>query len=328
MKSLPVVAAPLAGALLMLGAAFAADAPAPAPPPWGNAGLLRFRADAGGGFTFDTGVLRGRLRAGGKSLGLTGVIHGETGARLDRSNGLLSHYRVFANGRRFGAGAWDWPGQATLQEDGAVRVEWPATEERPFAMRAEYRLTRPGVVAVETAVEAREPLKDFEVFLASYFDAAFTNSLVAARRDGALEWVAAAPEAGEWQMFCRDEAARVLASDGRWRLEPHPVTWSFPAELAGPAVRAQRKAPATGLVATFSTTTADCFAVATPHQYEGHYSMYLSLFGRTLRTGESSRAGVSLTLAGPGSPWRRGASGDGSPGRDGGVAGGQRQQGR
>lgn len=40
----------------------------------------------------------------------------------------------------------------------------------------------------------------------------------------------------------------------------------------------------------------DCFAVSTPHQAEGHYSMYFSLFGRTLKAGEPARARVRIML--------------------------------
>ncbi|MGC8988614.1 MAG: hypothetical protein ACP5MD_00665, partial [Verrucomicrobiia bacterium] len=68
-----------------------------------------FSPAADGGFEFDTGVLRGRLAKGAKPLGLTDVVHVPTGARLDGSNGLLSHYRVFTRGKRYGGGAWDWP---------------------------------------------------------------------------------------------------------------------------------------------------------------------------------------------------------------------------
>jgi sugar phosphate isomerase/epimerase len=260
---------------------------------------LRFRPDGKGGFTFDTGLLRGRLHADGKSLGLTEVHHGPTGARLDRSNGLLSHYRVFANGQRFGGGAWDWPGTAAALDDGSVEVRWPAAEGRPFALRAVYRLTWPGVVEVETAVEPQAELKGFEVFLASYFEAAFSNAQVAVKTVAGTAFVEATPDRGDWQMYVRDASARALAADGRWKLEPNPVAWSFPAELAGPQVRAQRRAAALGLAATFASTTADCFAVATPQQTEGHYSTYLSLFGRTLAAGETARARAALTISRP-----------------------------
>jgi hypothetical protein len=73
---------------------------------------LAFVANDKGEYTFDTGVLRGTLRQGGKSLGLAPVIHIPTGARLDRSMGILSFYRVFTTGKRYGAGAWDWPSTA------------------------------------------------------------------------------------------------------------------------------------------------------------------------------------------------------------------------
>lgn len=276
----------------------AGDTPPPVATPTSPA-ALQFQPDGRGGFTFDTGVLRGRLHAEGRSLGLTEVMYGPTGARVDRGHGLLSHYRVFANGRRFGGGAWDWPSTAARLPDGRVEVRWAAAEDRPFTLRAVYRLTRPGAITVETSVEPQSELRGFEVFLASYFDPAFTNSFVAARHGEVTGFATATPDRGEWQMFPRDAAARTLAEDGRWKLEPHPVVWTFPAELAGPTLRAHRRAPGKGLLATFSADTSECFAVATPHQTEAHYSTYLSLFGRTLAAGQTARARVSLVITGP-----------------------------
>jgi hypothetical protein len=40
----------------------------------------------------------------------------------------------------------------------------------------------------------------------------------------------------------------------------------------------------------------DCFAIATPHQTESHYSVYLSLFGRDLKAGETVRARARLLV--------------------------------
>lgn len=279
----------------------AASGPAtsPEPPP---ALRLKFEPDGLGGYLFDTGVLRGHLHAGGASLGITEAYHVPSGARLDQSKGLLSHYRVFANGRRFGHGAWDWPSTASLLPDGRVEVRWADTNDRPFTLRAIYQLARPGVITVETHVEAREELRGFEVFLASYFDPAFTNSFVLVKGRSRNGYANATPDKGEWQMYPRDAAARALAEDGRWKLEPHPVAWTFPAELAGPTARAFRRALGKGLLATFSADLADCFAVATPHQTEAHFSTYLSLFGRTLAAGQSARARVSLIITGPSAP--------------------------
>jgi hypothetical protein len=40
----------------------------------------------------------------------------------------------------------------------------------------------------------------------------------------------------------------------------------------------------------------DCFAILTPFQTEPHYSMYLSLFGRDLKSGETARARTRLLI--------------------------------
>ncbi len=258
---------------------------------------LYFRPDGKGGFTFDTGVLKGRLHANGKSLGLTEVVHVPTGARLDRSNGLLSHYRVFTTGKRYGGGAWDWPSTAALLEDGQVEVRWPAAEGRPFTLRATYRLTGAATIEVETAVEAQAALRDFESFLASYFAPAFTNALVRGKAGATSDLAAVTADKGDWQMYPRDAAARQLAEDGRWKLEPNPVAWTFPAEFAGPAAEAQRRAPGLGLVAVIKASATDCFAIALPHQTESHYSVYFSQFGRNFQAGETARAKVRLILS-------------------------------
>ncbi len=270
----------------------------PAAPDTDVKARLRFEPDGLGGFVFHTGVLRGRLHAGGASLGLTEVVHEPTGARLDQSKGLLSAYRVFANGRRFGAGAWDWPSVATAREEGSVEVRWVEDPERPFSLRAVYRILRPAILSVELGVGAREPLRGFEVFLASYFDPAFSNAFVLVKGPRDDVFAHATRERGEWQMYPRDAAARALAEDGRWQLEPHPVTWSFPAELAGPVIRAHRRAWGRGVLATFDATPEDCFALAMPHQTEPHYSIYLSLLGRNLAAGQEARARVNLVITG------------------------------
>jgi hypothetical protein len=255
-----------------------------------------FRADGEGGLAFETGVMRGRLHAQGKSLGLTDVIHLGTGARLDRGNGLLGHYRVFTHGKRYGGGAWDWPSTVLQRDITTVEVNFADAEQRPFTLRAIYRLLKPSTIEVETVVTAREAITGFEVFLASYFEAAFTNASVMVKTGGTEDLVDATRDRGDWQMYVRDAASRALAEDGRWRLEPNPVDWKFPFELAGPRMMAQRRAVGPGLSAMFTALTTDCFAVAMPYETEGHYSMYLSLFGRTLRPGETASAKAQLIV--------------------------------
>lgn len=256
-----------------------------------------FKAADDGGFTFDTGLLRGRLRAGGKSLGLTEVIHVPSGLRLDRSNGLLSHYRVFTTGKRYGGGAWDWPSTARLDAEGSVRIGWDATDDRPFSLQATYRWVDDHTIDLETAVSARAVLPGFESFLASYFQESFTNALVHATSPtptGPPLFLAALPEEGDWQMFPRDAAAVTLIQDGRWKFPPNPVEWRIRPRFAHPL--AFRRSPSADLLAAFMAPEADCFAIAVPQQAEGHYSLYLCLFGREVKAGETLRARTRLHL--------------------------------
>ncbi|MGO9198962.1 MAG: hypothetical protein ACLQM8_00255 [Limisphaerales bacterium] len=255
-----------------------------------------FSAAGANEYSFDTGVLRGKLRAEGRSRGLSSVVYVSTGMRLDSSMGLLSHYRVFSAGKRYGTAAWDWPGEATLGSDGAVEARWPAADGRPFELRARYRWAAPNILDLETTVLAKTNLLRFESFLASYFTADFTNALVwAAGPDGRRQFIAADKSYGAWLAFPRDEEAAAVIRDGRWKFEPNPVDWVVMPALARPL--AVRRAPATGLTAVLTSPASDCFAVCTPQQSDPHDSLYLSLFGRDLKEGETARARVRLLIA-------------------------------
>jgi hypothetical protein len=155
-----------------------------------------------------------------------------------------------------------------------------------------YRWSAAAGLDVETRVEAKADLTGFESFLASYFDPAFTNAAVRVKTPMGDQWMEATPARGDWQMYVRDAAARQLVEDGRWTLEPHPVAWTFPFEVSGPTAEIRRVAVGSGLAAGFSARAEDCFALAMPHQTEGHYSVYLSLFGRDFKAGESAIARV------------------------------------
>lgn len=257
-----------------------------------------FRAAADGGFEFDTGVLRGRLAKGGRALGLTDVVHVASGNRIDSSNGLFSFYRVFSRGKRYGGGAWDWPCRARLIENGGVEVLWSADETRPFEMRALYEWRSPSVLEVKTSVRAIERIDAFEVFLASYFAAGFTNSMVlvgeSAGSAGEAVFRHAAKQSGDWQMFARDKAARTLILDGRWQLPPNPVDWAIYPVLSRPL--GVRRSEQSGIAVALMGVPEDCFAIATPHEAEGHYSMYLSLLGRDIGAGQSTQTRTRLVL--------------------------------
>jgi hypothetical protein len=260
---------------------------------------LAFVANDKGEYTFDTGVLRGTLRQGGKSLGLAPVIHVPTGARLDRSMGILSFYRVFTTGKRYGAGAWDWPSTAKLLPDGAVQVTWSEAADRPFEMGALYRWKDPQTIDLETTVTAHKDVSGFESFLASYFGEAFPTPCVYVRENpeaqGKPGLLPVRKTYGDWQMFPRDDQVLPLIRDGRWGLQPNPVNWTIMPRLAAPL--ALRRGAGNGLVAVLMAPPEECFAIATPYQGEGHYSLYMSRFGRDLRAGETARARVRLVIA-------------------------------
>jgi hypothetical protein len=257
-------------------------------------GRLAFAASGTNGFTFDTGVLKGKLRAGGKSTGLSSVVHLPTGVALDSSMGLFGHYRVFSANKRHGTAAWYWPSDAQLRLDGSVEVRWPAAEDRPFELQAVYRWAAPDTLNLETSVQAKTNLAKFESFLASYFAEGFTNACVYVRSNGQAWLMSAEKSDGIWQAFPRDERAVSIIQDGRWNFPPSPVDWVIRPHLAKPL--GVRRCPANDLRALLMSPPQDCFAVLTPFDAEPHRSMYLSLFGKDLKAGETARARARLVI--------------------------------
>ena len=261
-------------------------------PPAGT--RLAFTASGTNEFAFDTGVLKGKLRAGGKSTGLSSVVHLPTGVTLDTSMGLFGHYRVFSANKRYGTAAWDWPSEAKLRPDGSVEVRWPSAEDRPFELRAVYRWAAPDTLDLETSVQANANLAGFESFLGSYFADGFTNARVCARSNGGQLLEAADKNSGIWQAYPRDDQAVSIIQDGRWKLQPNPVDWVIRPRLAKPL--GIRRCPANDLQAVLMSPPSDCFAVLTPFEAEPHRSMYLSLFGKDLKAGETARARARLVV--------------------------------
>ncbi len=253
---------------------------------------LRF-SPAGDEFHFDTGALRGTLRGGGKSTGLSAVFDCATGTNLARSMGVFSHYRLLDSETRFGTAAWDWTNTVKLLPDGAVEALWRADADHPLDLKAIYRWTASNALDVTTTVTARKDLRKFESFLASYFNG-FSQSRVFAQHNGKSEFIAAEKSSGTWQAFPRDDDAVKIIGDGRWKRPPHPVEWNIMPQLAAPM--GMRHDDATGLTALIMSRPQDCFGVLTPFGEEGHRSLYLSLFGRDLKSGESVSAISRLVI--------------------------------
>ncbi len=279
----------LVGAVMLLGGvALGAETPS----------KLAFVSDGKGGFTFDTGVLRGTLCQNGKPQGLTSVTHIPTGARIDGGSGILGYYRVFTTKKRYGTAAWEWPGKAKLLPDGGVQVSWPEADDRPFEMSAIYRWKDPQALDVETSVKAGSDLNMFESFVASYFDAAFLSPFAYVNENpaslGTPSFLPAKKAMGDWQIFPRDADVLPIIQDGRWQIAPNPLKWAIMPELEGPV--GLRRA-ANSLAVMVMAPPQDCIAVAMPCEGETHYSLYLSLFGRDVKTGETARARARFAVA-------------------------------
>ncbi len=259
---------------------------------------LQFKQAEDGAYTFNTGVLEGVLRQEGKSIGLFPVIHKQSAKEISTGTGLLNHYRVFTKGKRYGYGARRWPSTAKLLDNGSVEVSWPATLERPFEIQASYTWTAANSIDLITKVQAKEQLESFEIFLASYFQPSFTDSRVFASRDprGGNEagFISADKELGEWLAFPRDELATVVIKDGRWELEPHPLTWTMmPTFEQAIAIRRDSQS---GLTTVSLTWRDECFGVFTPYGEEKHISNYMSIFGRDFASGEIAQSHSRLVV--------------------------------
>ena len=259
---------------------------------------LAFTRSKDGGYEFNTGILRGRLREDGNARGLTSTVHVPSDTTLNGRYGILSYYRVFTTNKRYGPAAWGWPSSSKLLPDGAVQVTWPQAQERPFEMAAVYRFSDKSTLNVETTVKAKEDLSKFEVFLASYFHEAFPIPQVYVTPDpkivGKRNFMTAKKSFGDWQMFPRNYDLLSIIQDGRWKKQPNPVDWKIMPTLAKPI--ALRRGSKTTPTAILMAPPNDCFAISTPYEGEGHYSMYFSLFGRDIKAGQIARARLRLVV--------------------------------
>ncbi len=274
-----------------------AASPAFADPP-----NLAFQPAGDGLFDFDTGVLKGRLKLDGKYQGLYPFVDAATGMELVHPPGVFSFYRVLTNNRRYGNAARDWPTVAKLLADGAVEVHWPTAEKHPLEMTAVYRWSATDTLDLEIAVTPQQEMQHFELFMSSYFGKTFRAS-VYVKDDGEnprFEPADRTPGAhGGYVMFPRDAKAVEMIRDGRWKIPPNPVDWNMGRSLAAPL--AIRRDTTNGLTAVMMSRPEDCFAVASPWnpaspEAGGYRSLYLSLFGRDLRAGQTAHARCRLVL--------------------------------
>jgi len=259
---------------------------------------LAFKAGENGADTVDTGVVQGTLCAGGKSSGLTSVVHIPSGTRLDGGSGLFGYYRLLATDKRYGRMGWDLPGKSRLLDDGAVEITLPAAEDRPFEIVAVYRWSDAATLDLETTVKPSADLSNFEIFLASYCSEALPDPYVCVPSDSGgnrpTPFLLAERSLGDWLMFPRDKASEPMIRDGRWTKEPYPVTWKVMPRFMFPI--AFRRGADTAPAVMVMSPPQDCLAISMPYQGESHYSLYLSLFGRDVKAGDSAKARARLVV--------------------------------
>ena len=240
-------------------------------------------------FSFDTGALRGSLQTKGFPKAIQPITECSTGMQLAGKNGLLTHYRLFAENQRYLPDAFNWGCVSRALPDGSVEIQWTPDEQHPFALKAVYTWAASNMLDVATTVTATCDLKKFESFLGSYF-----NGFPITYGFGADGFVQITQKEGDWVCFPRDEASDKLLRDGRWEKPPHPVDFKRVAYYGEPLV--MRKDPGSGLTAIIMSSRADCFATLMPYGEDGHRSLYLSLFGRDLKRGESMTAHARLVI--------------------------------
>lgn len=252
-----------------------------------------------GEFLFDTGTMQGVMRAGGASIGLVPAEYGPNHLALAKPAplpGLLNYYRVFSTNHRHGDSMRVIPSTAEVTAPDTLKVRWEPGDDRPFALTATYRWSAPDTLDVETVVEAKSALPDFEIFLSSYLTERFASTQVYAKQpDGKKAFMAADPAEGTWQMFPRNADAVRLIKDGRWGYPPSPVDWAIRPEFAAPLL--YRRDAETKLVQVMMSRPKDCFAVSTPCSNEAHYSLYCSLFGKSFAAGDTARAYTRMIVA-------------------------------
>jgi len=270
---------------------------------------LTFKLTSNGVFDFNTGVVKGKLRADEKSQGILSFVDVQSGTELAYGGdnpGILSYYRLFSANKRYAEAARGWPKSSMLLSDGAVQIKWPPRDEHPIEMIAIYRWKTSGTLDLETLVRPTIDMKDFEVFLSSYFNKNF-RSLVYVKaplhRPGKPSFLSADVNPlvrGTYLAFPRDRRAAQIIYDGRWEYGPNPVQFSVAQLLAAPlCMKRDSKSDVAFLLMSHPD---DCFAIETSYNMDppdgiaGHCSMYLSLFGKDIRASETARVLVRLVV--------------------------------
>jgi len=275
---------------------------------------LSFKPAGEGWFAFDTGAFKGKLQADGKSQGIPTFIDGSTNTELaygGTNPGILSFYRVFSAGKRWGDPQKgdtmrQWTQVCKVLPGGSVEVFWPAADDHPVEVRATFTWVDPGTIEVVTTATPRIDMPKFEIFISSYFNNDFQNYVYVApprHAGGKARFLCPTHSElidGTYTAFPRDLPSAQMIYDGRWEQGHSPVQWSITQLLAAPVclMRDAKK----DITFVKMSRPQDCFAIEMPYfksppdGIAGHRSLYMSLFGGDLRAGQSAKTCVRLVV--------------------------------
>jgi len=287
-------------ALILVLASIAQADPKPGTPVAAEPKLAFVAGAQPGEFLFNTGMLKGSMHRDGKASGVQNVVYVPTNNPVSEGNGWFTHYRVITADLRYPKAAWQWTTAARLLPDGAVEIRWEPNEERPFEMTATYRWTAPDTLDHVTTVKAQKDLRKFEVFFPSYYSVkGFTSSSAWVKSNpqagGKPGFMEATKAMGDLMSYPRDEEGLKILTDGRWRQKEHIIAWKILPFYAGALAR--RRDAATGLCGLMMAQPKDCFAIGTYYDEEKwHRVIYLSIFGRDIKSGQSDQARTRLVF--------------------------------
>jgi hypothetical protein len=179
-------------------------------------------------------------------------------------------------------------------------------DEHPLEIVGVYRWKIRDTLDLEITVKPQRDMPRFELFMSSYFTKSFRASVYLkgeGQGQGGPHFVPVdrKPQStGAYVMFPRDDEAVGMIEDGRWKLGSNPVDWAIERWLAAPVII--RRDTTHRLAAVMMCPPEDCFAIASPWNPAtpdagGYRSVYLSLFGRDLRAGQTSQARCRLVIA-------------------------------
>ena len=248
---------------------------------------LSFHLDGTNNLAFDTGVVKGSLQKDGRGEALKPITFVEPNVAIDSNHGLFVPYRFLTPQRRYGFGSWEWPRTGNLLDNGAAELNWAGAPDRPFNFSTIYQWRSADTLDLTVFFTPQTNLDKFELFLGSYFQK-FSKAKAYAQdagngNAGFVEW--AGDKARDMQVFPRSEQVLPMINDGRWTFPPYPQHLAIRPTLAAPL--GMKVQPESGVTVLIMSPPEDCFAVSMAQQGAQANALYLSLFGKDVKQGET-----------------------------------------